>query len=155
MRTQADNDDGRRAVPAYSDPMPQVTIIADDTRTVEATVDGERILVEPASLPAALGWTLKPEGLCRDDTCVLVRDESALFVDGRLDVAAVADALGRPVVVDAAAGLAAVGLDAEARRGALQNLVAPPFTLPDLDGNLHELSEWRGRKRLLHAFSSW
>ena len=28
-------------------------------------------------------------------------------------------------------------------------------TLPDLDGNPHELSEWRGQKRMLHAFSSW
>jgi hypothetical protein len=135
--------------------MPQVTIITDDARTVDATIDGERILVDPATLPTALGWTLKPEGLCRDDTCVPVRDPSALSVDGRLDIVAVADALGRPAVVDAPAGLAAVGLDAEARRGALQTLVAPPFTLPDLDGNLHELSEWRGRKRLLHAFSSW
>jgi hypothetical protein len=135
--------------------MPQVTIITDDARTVDATVDGERILVEPAALPAALGWTLKPEGLCRDDTCVPVRDQSALFVDGRLDIVAVADALGRPAVVDAPAGLAAVGLDAQQRRRALETLVAPPFTLPDLDGNPHELSEWRGQKRLLHAFSSW
>jgi hypothetical protein len=135
--------------------MPQVTIIADDTSTIDATVDGERILVEPATLPAALGWTLKPEGLCREDTCVLVRDQAALFVDGRLDIGAVAGALGRPAVVDATAGLAAVGLDAEQRRSALQALVAPPFTLPDLDGSLHDLSEWRGRKRLLHAFSSW
>jgi hypothetical protein len=135
--------------------MAQVTIITDDTRTVEATIDGDRILVEPATLPTALGWTLKPEGLCRDDTCVPVRDQSALFVDGRLDIAAVAGALGRPAVVDAPAGLAAVGLDAEPRRRALQTLVAPPFTLPDLDGHLHELSEWRGQKRLLHAFSSW
>jgi hypothetical protein len=135
--------------------MAQVTIITDDTRIVDATVDGERILLEPATLPAALGWTLKPEGLCRDDTCVPVRDQSVLFIDGRLDLAAVAAALGRPVVVDAPTGLAAVGLDAEPRHRALQMLVAPPFTLPDLDGKPHQLSEWRGRKRLLHAFSSW
>src|ERR1700737_3722787 len=100
--------------------MARVTIITDDTRTVEATIDGDRILVEPATLPPALGWTLKPEGLCRDDTCVPVRDRSALFVDGRLDLAAVAGALGRPAVVDAPAGLAAIGLDAEPRRRALQ-----------------------------------
>jgi hypothetical protein len=135
--------------------MTQVTIIGDETCIVDATISDERILVDPDVLPAAMGWTLKPEGLCRDDICVPVRDPSALFVDGRLDVAAVADALGRPVVVDAAAGLAAIGLDAEPRRVALQTLVAPPFTLPDLDGNPHELSEWHGQKRLLHAFASW
>ena len=135
--------------------MPQVTIIGDDARTVDATIADDRILVAPDTLPDALGWTLKPEGLCRDDTCVPVRDPSTLFVDGKLDIAAVAGALGRPSAVDAPAGLAAIGLDAEQRRSALQTLVAPPFTLPDLDGNPRELSEWRGQKRMLHAFSSW
>lgn len=135
--------------------MAPVTIISDDAHAVDATIADDRILLDPDALPAALGWTLEPEGLCRDDTCVPVRDREALFVDGRLDVAAVATALGRPSVVDAGAGIAAIGLDAEQRRSALQMLVAPPFTLPDLDGTPHQLSQWRGRKRLLHAFSSW
>ena len=27
---------------------------------------------------AELGWTLKPEGLCQDDTCVLIPDRDAI-----------------------------------------------------------------------------
>jgi hypothetical protein len=135
--------------------MPQVTFIGEDIRTVDATIADDRVLVAPEMLPDAMDWILKPEGLCRDDTCVPVRDQSTLVVDGYLDVAAVADALGRPSVVDTDAAMVAVGLDAEQRRTALQALVAPPFKLPDLDGNLHELSEWQGQKRLLHAFASW
>ncbi len=135
--------------------MPEVTIISDETRTVDAIIDAGAFLVEPADLPDALGWQLKPEGLCRDDACAPVRDRTALFVEDRLDLAAVATVLGRPSVVDTDAGMAAIALPAETRREALTALVAPPFTLPDLDGNLHALSEWRGRKRLLHAFSSW
>ncbi len=135
--------------------MVQVTIVGDDTVTVDAAVRGERILLAPDALLDAVGWELKAEGLCRADTCVPVPDPSTLLVDDRLDLGAVADALGRPSVVDAGAGIAAIGLGAEPRRGALRSLVAPPFTLPDLDGDLHELSEWRGRKRLLHAFASW
>jgi hypothetical protein len=135
--------------------MPEVTIISEETRTVDATVDAGTFLVDPTDLPDALGWQLKPEGLCRDDVCAPVRDPAALFVEDRLDLAAVATALGRPSVVDTDAGIAAIALPAETRREALTALVAPPFSLPDLDGNLHELSEWRGRKRLLHAFSSW
>jgi hypothetical protein len=154
-RTQGVNVGDGHAVPAYSRVMPPVTIISDDARSVEATIADDRILLDVDALPAALGWTLKPEGLCRDDTCSPLRDREALFVDGQLDVAAVAAALGRASVVDAPAGIAAVGLDDEQRRGALQMLVAPPFTLPDLDGIPHELSQWRGQKRLLHAFSSW
>jgi hypothetical protein len=135
--------------------MAPVTIIAEDTATVDALVDGGRVLVAPASLPEALGWTLKPEGLCRDDVCVPVPDRDSRFGGDRLDVAAVAGALGRSAVVDADAGLVAVALDAEQRRDALRMLTAPDFELPDLDGTPHRLSEWHGTKRLLHAFSSW
>jgi hypothetical protein len=131
------------------------TIITEETHTVDASVDDGRLLIDPSDLPDALGWELKPEGLCRDDICVPVRDRSALFVGDRVDVAAVANALGRPAVVDAAAALAAIALPSEERRRALNEQHAPAFTLPDLDGTPHSLEEWQGRKKLLVAFSSW
>ncbi len=53
------------------------------------------------------------------------------------------------------AGIVAVALDREQRRAALESLTAPDVTLRDLDGDAHSLSDWRGKKRLLHAFSSW
>ena len=136
--------------------MTPVTIIAEDTTTVDAHIEGERVLVSPSSLTTALGWTLKPEGLCRDDVCVPVRDRDALRSGELLDVAAVASALGRPSVVDADAGLVAVALGRRAApRRARRCWWPPTSTLPDLDGTPHTLSEWRGKKRLLHAFSSW
>src|SRR5947209_4575286 len=135
--------------------MAQVTIISDAVRTVEGSAGDGRLLVVPEQLPHALGWELKPEGLCRDDICVPVREPAALAVDGALDIAAVAAALGRPAVVDCEAGIAAVALDSEARRQALESLEAPGFTLDDLDGRPHRLEEWRGRKKLLVAFASW
>jgi hypothetical protein len=135
--------------------MPEVTIISEDVRTIEATLSDGRILVDPTELPAGIGWELKPEGLCRDDVCVPVRDAQTLFVSDRLDVARVADALGRPIVVDADARLASIALPAEERRRALDSLVAPSFELADLEGRSHRLEEWHGRKRLLVAFASW
>lgn len=135
--------------------MAQVTIIEDEARTVEATPDKERMLIDPDHLGDALGWELKPEGLCRGDVCVPVRDPSTLMAQGQLDVAAVAAALGRPAVIDAQAGLAAIALPAEQRKQALESLQAAPFALPDLDGVTHQLSEWRGKKKLLVAFASW
>ncbi len=136
--------------------MPQATIISDEARSVTATVhgDGERLLIEPSVLPEALGWELKPSGLCREDTCIPVADIQSLYVDGQLDVAAVATALGRVSVVDAAAGIAAISLPAELRHQAIEGK-APPFTLPDLEGELHHLDEWHGRKKLLVTFASW
>jgi hypothetical protein len=138
--------------------MATVTVIADDVTTVEARIDGERVLIEPDALPTTIGWTLEPQGLCHGDTCVPVRDRSALLVDGQVDLVAAAAALRRPVVVETAdAGRAylAIALPAEERRRALRELEAPDVTLPDLDGTPHSLSEWHGRKRLLQAFSSW
>ncbi|MCU1463591.1 MAG: hypothetical protein JWO37_3666 [Acidimicrobiales bacterium] len=135
--------------------MATVTIISDEARTVDGAAAGDRMTLDAERLPDAVGWQLKPEGLCQADVCVPVRDRDALFVDGRLDVAAVAGALGRAAVVDAAAGIAAIANDAETRRQALDGLQAPDFTLNDLDGNPHRLSEWHGKKRLLAAFASW
>jgi hypothetical protein len=135
--------------------MTTVTIVADETRDVAGDVVDGRVLVPVLALPDTLGWTLKPEGLCRDELCVPVRDRDALVVGDRVDVAAAAAAVGRPAVVDAEAGIVAVALDRERRTRALQSLVAPDVTLPDLDGTPHQLSQWRGQKRLLHAFSSW
>jgi hypothetical protein len=134
---------------------PTATVITDEVATVDALADGDRVLIDPGQLPAAIGWQLKDEGLCRDDMCVPVRDREPLFAGERLDLAAVADALGRPIVVDVDAMVAAVALSSEERRRALREHQAPPFTLPDLDGNLHSLEEWRGRKKLLIAFSTW
>ena len=135
--------------------MTEFTIIGDDVRRVAATVADGRVLVDPASLPIALDWELKPEGLCRNDVCVPVRERADLFVGEQVDLALVAAALGRSSVVDTDARLVAVALPAEQRRQALDALVAPPVTLPDLDGNLHSFDEWHNDKKLLVAFSSW
>jgi peroxiredoxin len=135
--------------------MSQLTIIDEAVHGVTGTTDGERMLVDPESFADATGWSLKPEGLCRGDVCVPVARPEALTVDGRLDVAAVAAALGRPVVIDPAAAMAAMGLAADQRRRALDGLHAPDFRLPDLDGADHGLEEWRGKKKLLVTFASW
>jgi hypothetical protein len=134
-----------------------VTVVSDATNDVDAEIVDGRVVVDVSALPTALGWTIKPEGLCRDETCVPVQgtERRALFVGERLDLVAVTDALGLPTVVDADAGIVAVALDREQRRAALESLTAPDVVLHDLDGAPHALSEWRGQKRLLHAFSSW
>ena len=137
--------------------MTLITVIDTEARTVEATADptGRTFLVDAGSLPDALGWELKPSGLCQGSACVPVRDVGALRVGDRLDLVAVAGALGRPAVVDVEAGLMAMALSAELRRQALEDLHSPPFELPDVDGALHALGEWAGRKKALVTFSSW
>jgi hypothetical protein len=133
----------------------QATIVTEEVRTVTAVADDHRLLIHPDALFDALGWEWKPEGLCRGNVCVPVRDHAAVTVGEQLDVGAVAAALGRLAVVDAPAGIAAVALSKESRREALHEHHAPAFTLPDLDGVGHRLEEWRGQKKLLVAFATW
>lgn len=111
-------------------------------------------LADAGSLDDMIGWVLKPEGLCRDEQCVIVPDRDALERDGRVDLRVVASLLDRPIAVDEEAGLVALGAARERRRSAL-DLNAPDFTLPDLDGTFHSLADHRSKKRLLVAFSSW
>jgi peroxiredoxin len=130
-------------------------VITDRVNDVDIDVVGEQVLVAPAVLPDALGWELKPEGLCRGDVCVPVRDRAALDVDGRVDLGAVASALGRPVLVDAARRVVAIGLPRAEQQPLAAGAPAAPFSLPDLDGHVHELGEWSGTKRLVVTFASW
>ena len=112
-------------------------------------------MISAQTLHDDLGWELNPEGLCRDDVCVLVPDRDALEVDGKIDAMAIAALLDRPAVLDQASGIAAIGAQRSVRRRALDDLQAPDFVLPDLDGTPHALSDHRSKKRLLVAFSSW
>jgi len=106
-------------------------------------------------LERVLGWTLKPEGLCRDEVCALVPDRLRLETENGIDLEVFGELVDRPVMVDREAGLTAVGAPREQRRAALRDLQAPDFALPDLDGGVTALSDHRSKKRLLVAFSSW
>lgn len=131
--------------------------LIEDGRTVELEVErsGEAIRIAPDVLRDALGWELKPEGLCRGDVCVPVRERERLVVDGAVDVSEFAAALGRPLALDAEEGAAAIGAARADQASLMANLEAPDFSLPDLDGKLHSLSEHRGKKVLLIAYASW
>ena len=135
--------------------MTTITILGDEVATASGEwVDG-RPLVEPGALSAAIGWTLKPEGLCRDDMCVPVRDRSAIEVGNKVDLAVAATALDRPTLVDPDAGIVVLGQPNATRRAALRDRQAPDFTFADLDGVDRSLSDYAGKRRLLVAFSSW
>lgn len=46
----------------------------------------EGLLLTPDDAERISGWTLKPEGMCRDTTCVPLH--GAMTSDGRVDLAA-------------------------------------------------------------------
>ncbi len=97
---------------------------------------------EPA-LAEALGWTLKPEGLCRDETCVPLGGRSVL------------GALGLLVVHDERAGVAALSPSAETHHREAAGGKAPRLDLQDVDGNPVSFDDYSGRKRVLVTWASW
>ena len=122
---------------------------------VEAVVSGDDLRVDPEGLADALGWHLRDEGLCRGDVCVPVRDRDALVDERGIDLAVFAELLDLPLAVEPACGVAALGTPHAERDALLAGAEAPDFTLPDVAGKLHSLSDFRGKKVLLVAYASW
>lgn len=137
--------------------MPEAfTLIHDgESRTIDATVASGRVALAASVVEETLGWKLRPEGLCQGDVCVPVRDRDALRSQQGIDLEALAQTLGRPLALDVEAGAAALGTSASDVSARLATLEAPDFSLPDLGGVLHSLSEHRGKKVLLIAYASW
>jgi hypothetical protein len=110
-----------------------------------------------AALAEATGWHLRPEGLCQGDVCAPIpADARAKLVDGdTVNASGLWERLGRPVLCDAAASTWMLGEAARDRGRKLASLEAPDFTLPDIEGKLHSLSDFRGKKVFLATWASW
>ena len=135
--------------------MPATLTLLHDGRSDEITVaDPARPTISAEDLEAILGWELQPHGLCQGLVCVPV-DQGALVGEEGLDLGVLAEALQRPLVTDEKHAVAALGASHHDRGEALDSLEAPDFTLPDLEGTLHSLSDQRGKKVLLVAYASW
>ena len=76
-----------------------LTLLVEDGSAHE--IGGDTATVDADDLGTATGWVLKPEGLCRGDVCVPTRGLPVDAGGGRVDLAAWAEALGRPLAVDA------------------------------------------------------
>ena len=127
------------------------TILTEsDEFTVEAA---NGLWLAPADAARVTGWTLKPEGMCRGDQCVPLA--STAVVAGRVDVEAFWRRLGNPVLRSDDRETWVLGAGAEERNATLAGLMAPDFTLPDLSGRPHTLSDLRGKKVLLVTWASW
>ena len=127
------------------------------TRGVAADNRNNGLWLGAADLERVSGWTLKPEGFCKGEVCVPVPpSRAAEFVSGQsYNLAALAGLLGRPVVADTVNHVWCTGEASGERRRALQSLEAPDFTLPDLAGRMHSLSDYRGKRVFLVSWASW
>jgi AhpC/TSA family len=122
---------------------------------VAARFTGNGVRLSAADVSTTLGWEFKPQGLCRGSLCVPVRDASTLKTADGIDLVALAQLLSRPLALDVAARVAYLAASAAERGADLATLRAPEFSLPDLSGQRHSLSDYRGKKVLLVAYASW
>jgi hypothetical protein len=139
----------------------QTTVIYGDrpSSVAGAVAEGDNLWLSLDDLQKASGWELKPQGACLADTCVPIpagRAAEFLRAGGKqFNLTSLARLLGQPVVHDDTYNVWFFGEAAEARGNTLASLQAPDFTLPDLDGKPHSLSDYRGKKILLVSWASW
>ncbi len=138
--------------------MPQTIVTGDHVATIErASAEGDALWVPILSLEEASGWKLKPEGVCRDEVCVPLPLglETEFIRPAFFNLAAFAKYMDQPLLRHSASDTWVIGESADARANALRSLQAPDFTLPDLDGKMHSLSDYRGKKVFLASWASW
>jgi hypothetical protein len=112
----------------------------------------EHLSVPRSEFEAASGWSLKPQGACRGDVCVPL--PAAAVLDDQVDVRAVAERLGMPLVHDADAGLWALGPETLSGH-ALAAAEAPELVLPTVDGEEFRLSSLRGQKVVVVSWAPY
>jgi hypothetical protein len=131
----------------------------------------DELWLSTAELHELTGWKLEEEGLCKGGACVPLAGfgsssgggsgptpepgADSIVQGDTVNASALWGRLGRPILHDAAHETWVLGEAAEDRARELESLEAPDFTLPDIEGKLHSLSDYRGQKVLLATWASW
>lgn len=138
------------------------TIIYDDVATnlTAAREDADQLWITAADLKRATRFEVKPQGVCRDELCFPLpkaRQQEFLHKESGtrwFNISTFAALVHQPVAHDAALETWYFGLRGDQRQG-LSSLQAPDFTLPDINGKPHSLSDFRGKKVFLVTWASW
>jgi len=137
-------------------------IVYDDaaTEVSPAREEAGQLWITMTDLKHATRFELKPQGVCREELCFPVPSGRKAEFENRssgkdwFNLTAFAALVRQPVVHDAVLATWYFGLRSD-QRESLSSLQAPDFTLPDMQGNLHSLSDFKGKKVLLVTWASW
>lgn len=132
-------------------------VLREEHETEVRAVPGTELWLHRDDVEPASGWQLKPEGFCKDEVCVPLPGgvDSNYVRDDEVNVSALWSMMGKPAVASESGDAWFLGEAAEARNDALLSLEAPDFTLPDFDGNLQSLANYRRMRVLLLTWASW
>jgi hypothetical protein len=144
---------------------------AEDRRVViyDGTAHEVRSSTEPSKdlwvtmedLKSATRYVVKPQGVCRDDLCYpLPKARKAEFIARRgaaswFNLSEFARLINQPIAADEKHQVWYFGPRSQDINSHLLSLEAPGFSLPDINGKLHSLSDFQGKKVLLLTWASW
>jgi hypothetical protein len=132
----------------------------------EATADraqpqGDELWLTLPELTEVSGWELKPEGVCKEEICVPVPEARSAATVRRgasetlFNLTEFARLIDQPFAHDGGNAVWYFGPAGWDWKDRLASRLAPDFSLPDLAGHLHSLSELRGKKVFLLFWASW
>ena len=139
-------------------------VVVYDGRLTPLVTSGEAskdLWITMKDLKRATGFVVKPQGVCRDELCFpLPAKRKADFISKRgaetwFSLTAFAALVKQPVARDEKNGVWYFGKREDERGAYLASLKAPNFTLPDINGKMHSLADYRGKKVLLVTWASW
>jgi AhpC/TSA family len=140
----------------------RATIVYDDLASdvTQSAADPEQLWISTADLKRATRFEVKPQGVCREELCFpLPKARKEDFVRRQesvdwFNLTSFAQLVHQPVAHEASMRVWYFGLRADQQQK-LSSLEAPDFTLPDIHGKAHSLSDFRGKKVLLLTWASW
>jgi hypothetical protein len=139
------------------------TVVYDGVAT-EVIVSDETsndLWVTLKDLTRATRFVVKPQGICRDELCFPIpKGKKDSFVSKRgsetwFNLSEFARLVKQPAARDDKNSIWYFGKREDERGTYLASLEAPNFTLSDMTGRSHSLSDYRGKKVLLITWASW
>ena len=142
------------------------TVVFDQvsTRVTQAPaplLNSDNLWITLEDLKRATGYVVKPQGICRGELCFPIpkaRRAAFLSKQGRItwfNLSEFARLTNQPAAMDKENAVWYFGPRPAEQNDYVQSLIAPDFTLPDMNGKKHSLRDFRGKKVLLITWASW
>jgi len=137
----------------WSAPPARSSVLYRDRLTAlsSSRLESGDLWIPVADLPAVNGFTVKPQGACRDEICIPLA--KTLKKSNWVNLSGFARKVRQPLVNEGATW--SLGEMPALRSGFLQSRIAPDFAAKDRQGKTVHLKDFRGRKILLLTWASW
>ena len=130
--------------------------IVEVARTLSAPND---LWVVPEDLTQINGFVLRSNEACLNDLCVPAKNDSDLLITRSrqrwISVTELARQIRQAFAFDSDRNVWSFGEIPATRTRFLDSAIAPDFSLPNRQGKLVSLSDFRGKKVLIVTWASW